>query len=321
LPHGAGKDSVVSAEILKAANIPFHLFVQRGSKMLRLQRRVINIIGRPVEETQRIFDPAAIRFQEQYPATAASPVVATLAFEAILLAALGKYRYIALSNEQSADIGNVEYLGMEINHQWSKSLEFEMLLRDYVSRFLTPDIIPFSLIRQFSEVEMVRRFARYPKYFRSFSSCNMNFFWPASVVNNVRTGYAFWCNRCSKCIFIFASLTAFLPKEVVVDIFGADLYAHPALLPIFRQLLGIEGFKPFECVGTPEEMMVAMYRASRTGQYAGEPAMDLFESVVLPQAPSFTDMEDRVLSIHSAQTIPEKFAGMLGEELVTGSET
>ncbi|HYE75655.1 MAG TPA: hypothetical protein VEF04_20090, partial [Blastocatellia bacterium] len=88
---------------------------------------------------------------------------------------------------------------------------------------------------------------------------------------------SYWCNRCAKCVFLFACFAAFLPKKDVVAIFGADLFAKKRLLPLFRRILGIEGFKPFDCVGEPEEMILAMHYASCSKEYSGEPAMKLFE--------------------------------------------
>jgi hypothetical protein len=91
-------------------------------------------------------------------------------------------------------------------------------------------------------------------------------------------GKSYWCKRCAKCVFLFACFSAFLPKEKILEIFGGNLYTHERLLPLFRQILGIEGFKPLDCVGEPEEMILAMHLASERGEYAGEPAMQLFEN-------------------------------------------
>ena len=88
---------------------------------------------------------------------------------------------------------------------------------------------------------------------------------------------SYWCKKCPKCVFLFACFAAYLPKKEVVDIFGDDIYTKKRLLPLVRRILGIEGFKPLDCVGEPEEMILAMHLASRSGEYAGEPAMQLFE--------------------------------------------
>ena len=63
----------------------------------------------------------------------------------------------------------------------------------------------------------------------------------------------------------------------MLNIFGSDLYTHKHLLPLFKRILGIEGFKPLDCVGEPEEMILAMHYATKHNEYLGEPAMQLFE--------------------------------------------
>jgi hypothetical protein len=78
-------------------------------------------------------------------------------------------------------------------------------------------------------------------------------------------------------VFLFASYSAFLPKNQVIDMFETDLYTREKLIPLFRRILGIEGFKPLDCVGEPEEMILAMHYASRAGEYQNETAMRMFE--------------------------------------------
>lgn len=310
LTQGGGKDSIVSAEILKKNKIPFDVFILGKTAM---QTRVAKLIGHRVISVYRRMDRAATQLQALGELEPGFPSTSTIMFITTLVAALNGHRHIVLSNEQSAETGNTEYLGLEVNHQWSKSVESEMLVREYLARFVTPDIIPFSPLHQFTEIEMVRRFTAYPKYFHSFSSCNMNFFLPLSDHGKPGENRAYWCTKCPKCVFIFACLTAFLPKERVIDIFGANLYSDKELIPIFKELLGLEGFKPFECVGSPEEMMVAMHRAQETGSYEREPAMTLFRDHISARTDSFKDMENRVLSAQGAGTIPEGLTRFLKE--------
>src|SRR5262249_49966304 len=132
-----------------------------------------------------------------------------------------------------------------------------------------------SLLREYSELEIVRRFVQFPQYLPYMTSCNTYFHLPRLVQRLNRAGY--WCKRCPKCVFLFTCFAAFLPKKEVVRIFGADLYARQRLLPLTKRILGLEGFKPLDCVGEPEEMILAMHYAVRRGEYAGEPAMQLFE--------------------------------------------
>jgi hypothetical protein len=68
-------------------------------------------------------------------------------------------------------------------------------------------------------------------------------------------------------------MRAFLPAETVNDIFGKNLFADEALLPLFRELLGIEGCKPFECVGTDDEMREALTLVGKRGFLPEEAAI------------------------------------------------
>ncbi len=75
--------------------------------------------------------------------------------------------------------------------------------------------------------------------------------------------------------------------------FGADLYVKKRYLPLIRRMLGIEGFKPLDCVGEPEEMILAMHYAAKGGEYAGTPAMKEFEKHFPPSYP-FDDLAKKV---------------------------
>jgi hypothetical protein len=225
--------------------------------------------------------------------SSAYPSVSTYTFIATLLAELLGYDSIIFSNERSADFGNLTYLGLPVNHQWCKSSEAEKLINDYIQSFITPDISTKSLLRQFSEIEIVRRFVQYPQYLRFVTSCN-NYFWLPRFEQRLRRK-SYWCKRCPKCVFLFAAFTAYLPRMEVLKVFGADLYTDKRLLPLFRRILGIEGFKPLDCVGEPEEMIFAMHEAVRRGEYTDEPAMQLFEEH-FPPSYDFTDITRKVFA-------------------------
>ncbi len=75
------------------------------------------------------------------------------------------YRYIVFSNEQSSNFGNLEFHGMNVNHQYSKSLEFENDFREYIERYMTSDIEYFSMMRPYYEVNIITQFATLKQYF------------------------------------------------------------------------------------------------------------------------------------------------------------
>lgn len=52
-------------------------------------------------------------------------------------------------------------------------------------------------------------------------------------------------------------MSAFLSDEALVSIFGEDLLAKESLFDDFKALLGETEQKPFECVGTVDEVQLA----------------------------------------------------------------
>ena len=285
LLNGAGKDSILSAEMLKASDTPFDFFVFAPTPA---HKRIADLVGAKTISVERRRDPWLSMMS-----SGAYPSVSTFTFIATLLAELLGYDEIIFSNERSADFGNLNYLGLEVNHQWCKSSEAEKMINDYIQCYITPDISTKSLLRKFSELEIVERFVRYPKYLYDFTSCNSYFWLPRVQQLLQRKNY--WCARCPKCVFLFASFSAFLPKDEMIKIFGADLYTKRRLLPFIRRILGIDGFKPLDCVGEPEEMILAMHYASRKNEYTNEVAIKLFEKY-FPSSYDFDALRSRVFA-------------------------
>lgn len=285
LLNGAGKDSILSAEILKASGTPFDFFAFAPTPA---HTRTAKLVGTKTVNVHRRRDPwLNVIMQGTYPS------VSTFTFIAVLLAETIGYEKIVFSNERSADFGNLEYLGLPINHQWCKSSEAEKMINEYIQRYITPSISTTSLLRQYSELEIVKRFVSYPQYLHDVTSCNGYFWLPRIQQRFMRTNY--WCNQCPKCVFLFASFSAFLPEKEVLSIFGANLYTKRHHLKLFRRLLGIEGFKPLDCVGEPEEMILAMHYAAKKNEYTGTPAMKLFEKY-FPSNHDFDEIEKRVFT-------------------------
>lgn len=272
LLNGAGKDSILSAEILKASSIPFDFFSFAPTPA---HKNIAKIVGAKTIRVTRRYDTYFNLITSIFGVSSSYPSVSTFTFVATLLGELLGYNSITFSNERSADFGNLTYLGLPINHQWCKSSEAEKMINDYIQKYITPDISTNSLLRQYSEIEIVRRFVNYPQYLHHVTSCN-NYFWLTSIEQKLQSK-SYWCNRCPKCVFLFACFTAFLPKQEVVKMFGANLYTKKRLLPLFKRILGIEGFKPLDCVGEPEEMILAMHYASLKKEYSNDPVMKFFE--------------------------------------------
>jgi hypothetical protein len=169
---------------------------------------------------------------------------------------------VVFSNERSADAPSFWAHGLPVNHQYSKGLAAERRLLAAL-RGATPEMAYYSLLRPLSELRIASVFARLDAYLPVFTSCNAAF----RLDEGRRVER--WCGHCPKCRFVFLALAPFLPRERLEAIFGADLLDDEAQLEGFRELLGLTGFKPFECVGEIEESQVALVLAARNGDWAG----------------------------------------------------
>ena len=248
-----GKDSIVSLELLKERGIDITAVFTETQKKSSLVDKILELSGVESFKVQRFLDWQT--FQE-HKYNGHIPISAIYAFLAIFYAVLYKYSYFVISNEYSSNFGNIKYKGETINHQWSKSSEFENLFSDYIKNFVTPDVRYFSLLRPFYEIRIAKMFSQYKKYFPYFSSCNQNF------KINKKEGGGLWCGQCAKCTFVFTLLSAFLPKKELLDIFKKNLYQDEKLVPMFRDILGFGKMKPFDCVGTFDETRAALYLAA-----------------------------------------------------------
>ncbi len=297
LPWGGGKDSAVAAELLKELGHDFTLISLRDSS---IQKETAKQVGRPRIINNRLMDPKLNELNKQGAYNGHIPISSIYSWTTILSAVLNNYRHIIFANEASANFGNVKYLGSEINHQYSKSLEFENDLRNYLNNFISPDINYFSLLRQFSELRISQMFSHHEKYFPVFSSCNRNF----SLNNKTATR---WCGQCAKCAFSFSQLAAFINRPKLIDIFGQNLFAKKELLPIFQELWGEKRFKPFDCVGTPSEVKAALLLATDKKEWCQDFIVSYFKKNISPRITNTERLISEAFKNKPEHNIPENF--------------
>lgn len=290
---GGGKDSIVAAELLREV-LPVTSFLTETQRPNAISAAVIEALGFPKLEIRRVLDPQLFTpLPGSY--NGHIPISAVFACVGLLSAALYGYRYVVVGNEYSSNIGNLEYCGEIINHQWSKSAEFEALFQTYTRRYITPDITYFSVLRQFHEIRIAKLFAEHQRYFTVFSSCNRSF-----TVHKERSRTP-WCGTCPKCAFVFLMLAPFFTSEELHTIFGKNLFADTTLIPLFRDLLGWGETKPFDCVGTFEEAQVALHLAAQ--KYPTEPVV----TALLPELRVTPELTRQVFATVPAPTLPTPF--------------
>jgi len=239
LLNGGGKDGSVSAWLLSQTGQSFTWF-QRGDSVA--QSNVTAVWNAPVISIKRNLDPN--RSNRQY--AGHRPMSAGIAFVALLTAHLYGYSDVIASNEASANEGNATFGDFTLNHQYSKSLEFERdiqsLLKDVGIR-----INYFSLLRPLHELQIAKIATKLGNnQLGAITSCN----------NGTRTGT--WCMSCAKCAFIALVMTAADPAAAR-KIWGndTDTINTPSLHNYLVELLDPNVDKPLECVGTLDECQLA----------------------------------------------------------------
>lgn len=246
-PIGGGKDSVVTLELLQTVSPqgqrPIPLIMNpRGATVGCIEAAGYTMDD--VLEIRRTIHPKLLQLNKEGALNGHTPFSAMLAFYTMLAAQLSGAHHVALSNESSANESTV--VGSMVNHQYSKSLEFENDFREYVQKFLSPHYNYYSILRPLSELQIAMLFGRNEKYFDVFRSCN------------VGSKQDIWCGHCAKCLFAYIILSPFIAPQRLNAIFGKNMLDDASLQQYFLELTGQAETKPFECVGTISEVHSAL---------------------------------------------------------------
>ncbi len=318
VPIGGGKDSVVTMECLRNEMPVIPMIVNpRGATL-----NCVKIAGYKDDEfivVNRTLDPTMLKLNAEGYLNGHTPFSALLAFISILVAFGSRSKYIALSNENSANESTVP--GTNINHQYSKSIEFERDFRSYVAENLSDEVQYFSFLRPLSELQIAKLFSQCEAYHPVFRSCNVG-----SKTDS-------WCGHCPKCLFTWIILSPFLSREKLTAIFGKDLMADTSLQPILEELNGTAPVKPFECVGTVEEVRACLTATTEVPEPAvpeaprrveGPNHLDCFvprndakrqSEIKVPEPVEGPTVEEILNRFNTNHFLPEKFERILKNAL------
>jgi len=269
IPVGGGKDSIVSLELLKLHRLqnPDLKLLATTINPTQASLDVINQSGLNSVIVTRQLDPLLLTLNQQGYLNGHTPFSALLAFVSTLVTYLYNYQNIVLSNEQSANEGNVRYLGQIVNHQYSKSFAFEQSFRQYIAPMMK--INYFSLLRPYGELKIAKLFSQLgSKYFSVFRSCNRG-----QKTNS-------WCGKCSKCLFAWTILFPYLGEQKLSTIFAHNLFKNSQLKNTILELIGESNTKPFDCVGTYEESKMALSWAVEWYKKTNKPLPALLQETV-----------------------------------------
>lgn len=299
IPIGGGKDSNVTMEILKKYNEDSLAFRIGKNEVADECARLGGFNDDRVVEIKRTIDKDLLELNKRGFLNGHTPFSAVVAFNTYLCAYLLGKKNVALSNENSANESNV--VGENINHQYSKTIEFENDFRDYADRYLKGNVNYFSLLRPLSELQIAKLFSRYEKYHKVFKSCNVG----------SKSSPWIWCCNCPKCLFVYSILSPFLYKDKLVEIFGQDMFENTLLLSTFIELCGYGEIKPFECVGTYSEVRYAVSETIR--KYEDKPNLPYLLKYYYEHF-ELSD-ENPLNDYNEDHNVPKEFEDLLKEEL------
>jgi hypothetical protein len=305
VPVGGGKDSVVTLDLLRERG------AETGCLLLNPMQAARDIVQQSdcADElvVRRVIDPALLRLNAEGYLNGHTPFSSLISLLSVTCAVLFGYGRVAVSYERSSNEGNVRYLERDINHQYSKSFDFEQRFRAYAAAYLAPQVEFFSFVRPLYELQIARLFATMPRYHPVFRSCNRG------LKSNS------WCHNCPKCLFIYTALYPFLSEDEMGRIFSEDLFARADLLPLALQLLGHGAQKPFECVGAHEETLAAFFLGAHRLRAQGHPLPPLLQAIdeqVLQHEPKLEERAAQVLAAwNHAHALPAELAALLHERI------
>lgn len=288
IPIGGGKESAVTLELMKKFKKEVDCFALNPFSNIQEMFKVSGYKNMIVAE--RKIEDKLLQLNRKGYLNGHTPFVAYLSFLTVLVSVLFNKKYIAFSNEDSSNEGNVKWLGREINHQYSKTYDFEGKFRRYCSDYLVENLEYFSMLRLMYEIQIARIFSYMKNYFLVFLSCNES----QKTYSGTRKKTGKWCGACSKCLFVYMVLYPFVSKEDLLSIFEEDLFDKKELLPILKELIGEKEVKPFECVGTRKEALVALYLAYK--KTPERPVLlKYFEKNILPKHKDWEKMSLEVM--------------------------
>lgn len=307
VPIGGGKDSALTLETLLSA----------GKKCLcysinkrRSITETVATAGLPEEAlitSHRHFDRSLIALNDKGFINGHTPFSAIVAFSAEITAYLHGLKYIVLSNESSANESTV--VGQDVNHQYSKSFEFEKDFHEYEEKYLRTGQYYFSFLRPLAEFQIAKMFVSHRKYLSVFRSCNLG----SKVSPDV------WCGECPKCLFICLILSPFLTMQELKKIFGKDLLNDSKMMEYFIELIGQSEHKPFECVGSIDEVNLAVSLAIRKLEREGAELPLLFREYKSRELyhPEHIDMLNAECcgSFNEQNLLPAEFKNILTKEM------
>lgn len=307
VPIGGGKDSALTLETLTNAGMECRCYAINERKSISETVRAAGLPESVLIQAKRRFDRSLVELNKQGCLNGHTPFSSVVAFSAEIAAYMNRLKYIVLSNEDSANESTVA--GQDVNHQYSKSFEFERDFHEYEEKYLAAGIYYFSFLRPLAEFQIAKMFVSHQKYLPIFRSCNLG----SKVSPDI------WCGDCPKCLFICLILSPFLSRRELTEIFGKDLLNDENMQEYFIELIGKSEHKPFECVGSIAEVDLAVSLAiEKIKKSGGELPLlfKIYEEMGLYQPETISQRNEAVCGgFSSSNLLPPEFEAILKKEM------
>lgn len=306
VPVGGGKDSVVSIEALKKQTEPLSLFALTSTAGVADPiKDCIRVSGLPHITVERQLSPNLVALNKEPGVyNGHVPITAILSAIAVLACLLQGWDTLVLSNESSASAPNLHYNDQEINHQYSKSFEFEKDFSSYIKQHVAGNFRYFSLLRPLSEPAITKKFSQDTHYHSVFRSCNAAFRQEAGQRNKN------WCCDCPKCRFVYLALAPFISKPRLINIFGKDMLGDATQISGFADLCGLGAHKPFECVGEVEESVLLIHKLSQMVDWKGSAVIKSLAGR-LPVSTGFEKKFNHLFDIQGSHAVPSEYLKLI----------
>jgi UDP-N-acetyl-alpha-D-muramoyl-L-alanyl-L-glutamate epimerase len=300
---GGGKDSLVSVEVLRQAREDVVLFAVNPKKPII---DCVEASGLPSIFISRQLDKRLFDLNAKGALNGHVPITAIVSLIAAAASYVHGYNAVVLSNERSANEGNVTQGDFEINHQYSKSIDFESDLRRYIASYIDGSLEYFSLLRPLSEFHIAQLFAKSVRYDSCFTSCNRSF-----KLNQVGGPPPRWCCDCPKCRFTFLILATAMAPERLTRIFGRDLLNESQQIEGYRELTGLSGHKPWECVGELAESGGALILLAQRSEWTSHAVVKELAPRLQTLLPDPEPVLQSLITPSGRHHLPDRFKGML----------
>ena len=256
IPFGAGRDSCVVASALK--HLRPTLFTIGSNPFAQ---NVAHALSLPLLVASRSIDPALLQLNQTGAPNGHIPVTAINSLISLVVAEHTGHTSVVMANEKSSSQPTRVVNGIEINHQFSKSLTYERALQRATD--IAGSIVNYtSVLRHVPDHDISFAFAtKCTELHHFFMSCNQ-----AMLRDDTRRSNG-WCCQCPKCRGMFLSLAPFLTPHEMRDIFGHDLLDDETQVSGFRDLMSNDT-KPFECVADVNESRRSMRQLLEQSQWS-----------------------------------------------------